>query len=1518
MPAKVGQLELDFLVNLAQFQGDLNKSVAATKKAASDMQRTMSDAAKGIALSLATVGAAELFKGLLDNVSDAQNQMAQVQASLKSTGGAAGVTAAQVDELAKSIKKMSSYDDDAIKGMEAILLTFTKVGKDVFPQATQAIVDMSTKLGQDLKSSAIQVGKALNDPVKGLTALQRVGVSFGETQKAMIKSMVDSGKTMDAQKVILRELATEFGGSAAAARNTLGGALQALQVSASDLYKAIGGDGSSLRLGVEVLIVAMDRATTVITDMGNPTTKLGKQVLELSKDFAIGGESLHAWLNLALYGADVFAHSLGGAIQEAIHTLEVWDRALSQSSGGAWYNKLKEQIGAPLEALRKADEYVKQHEKSGALPNYLKGVDDIINEARKNMDALAKATNAYKGPGHASTGDAGLSPEEQKALDKQRQTLQDILSAYQARNRAIAAQTIEQKALNDQLEVEHRISALTSVPLKERLAALLQIKAATKERIDIENQEEIGKQRTTLQEILSTKQKELEVSKNKTQDQEELNILLAAEDEIRKATKDHATANLDIQNQILDVAKKQMELAKQEKHDAALKTLQGISKEYDDEYQSILDQINGTKKLNKLEEDSLKIQQTKGLSEKEKADAIAAITAKQNQISSVNAQYQQQEQLVNDIINSDANHADKVKALQQAYDASKISAKGWADGMNQLGKNSKDATGAAQNFVSILSNGLNSIFSGGQKVTDVFKSMGKELLQLATKTLLLDPLEKGLTKLATNLFGGGASSNSATANNNLPPGVYRTPSGQYTTDPNYSTYWPSALQGGSSAGSTGSGSGILGGLMGSALGLAGMGKGAKGLLGNLFGSGSSSTSSGIFGPGGQALGAPGVLSSAAAAKTDPFSTMAALVANIDKNVSRLAALFVPDTTPSGLLNPAMGGAYGAPGSLSTSGSNPLSSLAKTLSASFGSMFDSLSNTLKSALSPIFGNATASKATGGTGLMGSLGSSLLGGLGNLFSGGASGIPGILQLLGGMNNAATGAIGSLFGPTAGNLFSKITSPAMNLAGSLAGLLRLPAYATGTDYHPGGWALVGDDGPELVNLPQGSQVMPNWMMNLMGSGGGPAAAGAVQQDLTDPSNYNFRNNWGNNGIYGDPYYDGFQKDLATVDTAYKQALARQYIQQHKGEDNFAMTYWTGIANNQWGAMGSPLDIVTAGGHTDWGEGNQHMALINKYKALNIPVPARMEAAAKWADQLYDGNPVHMTSVSSGYGSMGMGAGDGGSDGAASGYGVNEGFDYSQAGKQVGHDYIGASADYRNNISGWSNFADNMSSGGGLPSLPGADYARAKQAADNPSWFNPFDYGYDKESLSDHATAGKLGQTFNGGSWGDLSPAVGGIYGAPGTLSMSNTGNDIFAYTNDTTMAPQRKYTSSAKFYTPQIDAFTAGQINGLMLGGPRANGGPVNKNSLYQVNERGDEMFVPDSAGKIYPLKNGTDSSGPKVTVHNYAGVDVQQETSANGRDVTFVLKSLQAQDNVNGYGARILANKYGLQQTPTRKG
>jgi hypothetical protein len=183
-------------------------------------------------------------KNALDLVAAEDKLNKQTAAVIKSTGGAANVTAGQVDSMAKSIMDLTGVSDENVKEGENMLLTFTNIkngvgaGNDVFNQATDTLIDMSTALGEDTKNAAIQLGKALNDPIKGVTALQRVGVSFTAQQKDQIKTLVDSGKTLEAQKVILKELNTEFGGSAKAFGDSTAGSFAKIQNSVEELEKS--------------------------------------------------------------------------------------------------------------------------------------------------------------------------------------------------------------------------------------------------------------------------------------------------------------------------------------------------------------------------------------------------------------------------------------------------------------------------------------------------------------------------------------------------------------------------------------------------------------------------------------------------------------------------------------------------------------------------------------------------------------------------------------------------------------------------------------------------------------------------------------------------------------------------------------------------------------------------------------------------------------------------------------------------------------------------------------------------------------------------------------------------------------------------------------------------------------------------------------------------------------------------------------------------------------------------------
>jgi hypothetical protein len=218
----------------------------------------MSSGMKVAGAALLGAGLIEGFKSLYEAADESRKIANLTTQVIKSTGGAANVSAKQVGDLASAIAKKTGVDDEAIQSGQNLLLTFTNVknvvgsGNDIFNQATKIMTDMSVALGTDASGSAIQLGKALNDPIKGVTALQRVGVSFTASQKEQIKTLVATGDTLGAQKIILAELNKEFGGAAEAAATPLG----KLQQRLGDLAEQVGG----------YLIPMVDKAATFFND----------------------------------------------------------------------------------------------------------------------------------------------------------------------------------------------------------------------------------------------------------------------------------------------------------------------------------------------------------------------------------------------------------------------------------------------------------------------------------------------------------------------------------------------------------------------------------------------------------------------------------------------------------------------------------------------------------------------------------------------------------------------------------------------------------------------------------------------------------------------------------------------------------------------------------------------------------------------------------------------------------------------------------------------------------------------------------------------------------------------------------------------------------------------------------------------------------------------------------------------------------------------------------------------------
>lgn len=227
-------------------------------------------------LTFGAVKVAEFFKSAIDAAREAQVANQTTAAAITSTGGAAGVSVGQIDELSKSLGENIGVDHLAIQSGENMLLTFTNIrnvaGKnnDIFDQATKATADMAAMMNHGsvtadgLQSSSIQLGKALSDPVKGITALTRIGVTFDAQQKEQIKTLVAHNDVLGAQKIILAEVNKEAGGRAAAGADPVSRAAVAFK----DLKEQIG----------TALLPIVDKAANGLSTLTGDASKLFSQI----------------------------------------------------------------------------------------------------------------------------------------------------------------------------------------------------------------------------------------------------------------------------------------------------------------------------------------------------------------------------------------------------------------------------------------------------------------------------------------------------------------------------------------------------------------------------------------------------------------------------------------------------------------------------------------------------------------------------------------------------------------------------------------------------------------------------------------------------------------------------------------------------------------------------------------------------------------------------------------------------------------------------------------------------------------------------------------------------------------------------------------------------------------------------------------------------------------------------------------------------------------------------------------
>lgn len=240
--SEVARIFVTVGANTAEFV----KGLASSEQKMAAFGRRMTDLGRKMTVGLTLPIAAFATKAVMA-FNESERAAAKMAAVIDSTGASSWTTSAAMQALAASIQKTTVFEDDLVVSAEAVLLTFKHVtnavgeGNDIFDRAMRAATDLSTVLGSDLEGATLQLGKALEDPVRGMMALRRSGVSFSQEQVNLVKSLVESNNTLEAQKLILAEVESQFGGAAEAVAKTAGGQWQQALVRLGNAMEQLGG-----------------------------------------------------------------------------------------------------------------------------------------------------------------------------------------------------------------------------------------------------------------------------------------------------------------------------------------------------------------------------------------------------------------------------------------------------------------------------------------------------------------------------------------------------------------------------------------------------------------------------------------------------------------------------------------------------------------------------------------------------------------------------------------------------------------------------------------------------------------------------------------------------------------------------------------------------------------------------------------------------------------------------------------------------------------------------------------------------------------------------------------------------------------------------------------------------------------------------------------------------------------------------------------------------------------------------
>lgn len=422
------------------------------------------------------IGAGAIFNKYIDSAGEAEMASVRLELAYKNLGIRTGQTIESLNNFAATIQRTTTFTDEQVAAMQERLFRFGTLTGDTFVRTQRAVVDFAAAMQMDLGGAAQMLGRALEDPSRGMLILRRSGLILSENQKGLIKDFMKAGETAKAQAVILDELDKRFKGTAETVANTLTGSIQQLKIAYDDLFEGTKGgtdafkvlaqemtralQDENIRSGFNAIFGLLAEMTRLVSGAIFGWIQLAGAIKSAFTPSEYSGDLEAAWGQLSAAAGD-YTRQLDN-LQRAraalnlqagqAPTAEQMDRQITirTASGGQWTTTLRDQLRITSELL------VKQQQLQAAV---------ATAEARDPAMAAARQAAANQAAAQAAADRAAAAAAAQAETDRK---------AALARAAALAA-TKEQAALVEAIRTDY----------ESTLAAINEFTGATKEQLPI-------------------------------------------------------------------------------------------------------------------------------------------------------------------------------------------------------------------------------------------------------------------------------------------------------------------------------------------------------------------------------------------------------------------------------------------------------------------------------------------------------------------------------------------------------------------------------------------------------------------------------------------------------------------------------------------------------------------------------------------------------------------------------------------------------------------------------------------------------------------------------------------------------------------------------------------------------------------------------------------------------------------------------------------------------------------------